>query len=195
MENEGELLKLYRRLLEKYADIINEKEQKTVGEIKEMVSGEDLTIKSIAEDFKGEEFKFEKDYRDAAKKAFEFVKENVKFIEPDLQINFWLSPREILELKIADDEDTAIFLCSILKALGDDNAKVVVAELDNMKPHAFVETKIGNSYVLLDATQNHNFDDFTGETEKEVIEKFSFRGMKVKRILYKFNSSSYETFE
>ena len=60
--------KLYRILLEKYADLINEKERRTIGEIKALVNMDDLTIQSILADFKGKDYSFLKDYTAAAEK-------------------------------------------------------------------------------------------------------------------------------
>ena len=186
-------LKLFRLLLEKYADVINEREKRTIGEIKAMVSGDDLTIQSALEQVKPEGYEFEKNYFEAAKKAFEFVCKEIRFVDPKLSLNYWLSPAEIMSERIGDDEDLAVFLCSLLAGLGDENAEVVIAELDNLETHAVVITELDGKFLLLDPSQKHEFQKFSGEKEK-VLSEYSCNGAKIKGFLYKFNSKNYEQF-
>ena len=67
----GLKLKLYRILLEKFSPLINEQGKKTIGEIKGLVNGEDLTIQGIVSELKPENYKFERDYLATAKKALD----------------------------------------------------------------------------------------------------------------------------
>ena len=184
---------LCKYLLEKYADIINEREKRTIGEIKALVDGTDLTVQSFVEDFKDPAYKFEQDYEAALKQAFDFVKKEVSYVDVDLNVNYWLSPREILQVKVADDEDLAVFLCSAMKTLGDNKAEVIIAELDDLKTHAFVSTEIGNDFLILDPAEEHEFNDYKGE-KLAVIKKYSYKKQKIKRFLYRFNSERYEQF-
>ena len=186
-------LKLYKMLLQKYSDLINEHEKRTIGEIKGLVNGEDLTIQSILTDLKPENYDFEKNYLETAKKVFEFVTSEIKFVEPDLNLNYWLSPKEIFLSRVSDDEDLAVFLCSMLLALEDENAVILVCELDDLKTHAVVVSESKEKFTLLDPSQSHDFNDFIGERE-EVLQKYSFGDAKIKRLLYKFNHSTYEQF-
>ncbi|MDP6670326.1 MAG: hypothetical protein QGI60_00740 [archaeon] len=186
-------LKLYKMLLQKYSDLINEHEKRTIGEIKGLVNGEDLTIQSILTDLKPENYNFEKDYIETAKKVFEFVTSEIKFVDPGLNLNYWLSPKEIFLSHVSDDEDLAVFLCSLLLALEDENAVILVCELDNLKTHAVVVTESKEKFTLLDPSQGHDFNEFSGERE-DVLQKYSFGGAKIKRLLYKFNHSTYEQF-
>jgi len=190
LENE---LVLCKYLLEKYSDIINEREKRTIGEIKALVDGTDLTVQSFVEDFKDPAYKFEQDYEPALKQAFDFIKKEVSFVEVDLNVNYWLTPRELLQIKVADDEDLAVFLCSAMKTLGDSAAEVIIAELDDLKTHAFVVTQLGKDFLILDPAQEHEFLEYKGE-KLEVIKKYSYKKQKIKRFLYRFNSEKYEQF-
>ena len=192
MDSENEI-KLCKYLLEKYSDIINEREKRTIGEIKGLVDGNDLSIQSFVEDFKGPAYSFQNDYQKALRTAFDFVKKEISFVDAELNVNYWLAPREILELKVADDEDLAVFLCAVMKALGDDKAEVIIAELDNLRTHAFVLTELGSNSLLLDPAQEHNFDDYF-TSKVEILQKYSFQKQKIKRFLYRFNSEKYEQF-
>lgn len=185
--------RLYELLLNKYSDLINEFEKKTVGEIKAMVNADDLTVQSIVGDFKKDGYEFEKDYFEAAKKAFGFISSEIMFASSGIDLNFWLSPKEIMNKKVGDDEDIAVFLCSVLMALGDHNAEVVIAELENMSTHAFVITDIGEKFFILDPAQKLEFEKFCGE-KTMVLANYVFNGSKIKRFLYKFNAQKYEQF-
>lgn len=186
-------VRLCKYLLEKYADIINDREKRTIGEIKLLVDGTDLTVQSFVEGFKDSAFSFENDYEKALVQVFDFTIKEIDFAKSDLNVNYWLSPREILEVKAADDEDLAVFLCASMKALGDDKAEVIIAELDNLKTHAFVSTELGKDFLILDPAQGHGFDEFRG-TKSDVLKKYSFDNQKIKRFLYRFNSQKYEQF-
>jgi hypothetical protein len=190
MENK---LKLCKFLLQKYADVINEREKRTIGEIKALVDGNDLSIQSLAQDFKGSNYSFENDYEKVLNEVYNFAVSEISFVDADLNLNYWMSPKEVLEQKIADDEDFAVFLCSLMKALGDNSAEVVIAELDSLRTHAFVTTNMGEKFFILDPAQGKTFDEYSGKKE-EVVAKYSFNGKKIKNFLYKFNSEKYEQF-
>lgn len=190
MENQ---LKLCRFLLQKYGDIINEREKRTIGEIKALVDGSDLSIQSLAQDFTKNNYSFGEGYEKALKAAFKFVKDEIAFVDAELNLNYWMSPKEVLEQKVADDEDLAVFLCSIMKALGDNSAEVIIAELESLRTHAFVTTTLGKRFLILDPAQKHKFGAFLGN-KKEALENYSFNGQKIKNFLYRFNSEKYEQF-
>ncbi|HLC79444.1 MAG TPA: hypothetical protein VJG83_03355 [archaeon] len=195
-EQEKELLrklKLCRLLISRYSDLLNEKEEKTVGQIKSLVSKSDLTIQSLAQSFMGEEYTFEKNYHSAAALAYKYVVENIEPADFELDVTFWLSAKEIASEKIGDAEDQVVFLCSLLFALGDDDAECIVAELEDSKTHAFVITHYKGKFLLLDPLQKKPFLEFFG-TKNEVLENYTFKGKKIERFLYRFNSSKYEQY-
>lgn len=189
-ENESKLAKM---LLRKYAQTINEKETKTVGEIKELVNKKDLTIQAIIQDLKPENYNFEKDYLQTAEKVLEYLNEEIEYAKADFGINFWLEPKEILEAGVSDDEDLAVMLCSALFELGDDKAQVVITELDNLTTHAIVITEHKGNFYILDPSQKHHVEKFAGKKETALAE-FEFKNAKIKRFLYKFNAENYEQF-
>ncbi len=185
--------KLYGILLEKYAELINEKERRTIGEIKALVNKDDLTIQSILSDIKPSEYAFPKDYLPTAEKALSFVQNKINYVESEINLNYWLSPKEIFSSKVGDDEDISVFLCSLLFALGDENTSVIIAEFDNLRTHAFIALEFEGKFYILDPSQKHSFADFSG-TKEEALQKYSFKGAKIKRFLYKFNNTTYEQF-
>lgn len=185
--------RLFKLLLEKYSALINESERRTIGEIKGLVNAEDLTIQSILIDFKPKDYSFEAHFLEQAEKVFDFIVKEINFVESGLGLNYWLSPKDIFSEKLADDEDLAIFLCSLLLGLGNEKASVVLAELDNLQIHAFVAFEHNGKFFILDPSQKHAFSEFSGERDKVILE-YSFNTAKIKQFLYKFNHSSYEQF-
>jgi hypothetical protein len=186
-------LKLSKFLLQKYADIINEREQRTIGEIKELVNGKDLSIAGIIEDFKEEDYSFETNYLGVLEKIYNFICDEIEFIEANFGVNYWLSAKEIMELKIADDEDLAVFTCSCMKTLEDNNAEVIIAELDDYSTHAFIATEKDKKFMILDPAQKHEFKKYFGE-KKDIIRDYTFKDKKIRRFLYRFNHDKYEQF-
>lgn len=185
--------RLYRVLLRRYADLINEKEKRTIGQVKSLVDANDLTIQSLAGSFKSDPYSFDMHYLKAAEKALDWITHEIAFVKTDLRLSYWLSPKEIVENKVADDEDQAVFLCSILSALGDAKAEVVIAELEDLSTHAFVATDYQSRFFLFDPSQLHSLKEFSGFKE-QVLAKYHFNGSRIKRFLYKFNHSNYEQF-
>ncbi|MDO8627547.1 MAG: hypothetical protein Q7K42_03715 [Candidatus Diapherotrites archaeon] len=185
--------RLYEALLKKYQDLINNIEKKTVGDIKALVNKNDLTIQSFLQQFIPEKYLFKEKYLEVLEKVYNFLKQELDFTKVDFNLNFWLSPQEILKNKIAEDEDVSVFLCSIMHALGDEKASVLIVEMSNLKSHAFVISEFDGQFVLLDLSQKTDFVKFFGEKEK-VLEEFSYQEQKIKKLLYRFNNNEYEQF-
>lgn len=188
------MLKLCKAILSRYSGLINEREKKTVGEIKALVNKDDLTIQSLAQAFMGENYGFGHNYAEAAEKAFNYVRDEITSLEDiDLGVSFWFTPTEMAIEKIGDDEDKAILLCSLLYALGDENAECIIAELENGTPHAFVVTEYNGKFLLLDPCQGKPFNEFMGQ-KSEVIKNYSYNGSPIRKFMYRFNNSKYEQF-
>lgn len=185
--------RFYKNLLEKYSQTINESEKNTVGEIKNLIDKEDLSVNSILQELKPEKYSYPENYLETAEKTFQYLLEEIKYVKPEISINFWLKPKEVLEFGVSDDEDFAVLLCTFLCALEDEKAEVVIAELENLSTHAFVLTQFEDKTLLLDPCQKHSFKKYFGEREK-ILKEYEFEGFKIKRFLYKFNNSNYEQF-
>ena len=126
-------------------------------------------------------------------KCFNHLADAITCVNPDVSLNFWLEAREIMENKVADDEDLAVFLCSIVQALGQENVEVIITELENQKTHAIVCLEHDREFWILDASQKGTFKEFRG-SKAAVLEKYSLNHSKIKRFLYKFNNQNYEQF-
>lgn len=185
--------RFYKMLLDKYADSINEKEQRTVGEIKSLISSENEEVKNLINQFRSENYAHERDYLFSAQQVFEFITREIKFISNDLNVNFWLSPKDILTSKVSDDEDLAVLLCTCLFTLGDKKAMVYLMELEDLHTHAVVITTINDKTLLLDPSTPHGFFKYYDDKAR-VFARYRFNGKKLKRALYRFNFEEYEQF-
>lgn len=186
-------VKLCELLLKKYAKAINESETKTIGQIKSMINADDLSLASFISEFKEENYTYEKGFPETLKKIFEFVQKEFTYIELDIELNYWLSPKEIITNKIGDDEDLSMFLCNVARALGNKEAYVIMAELSNLTLHSFVLLAFGEKTYILDACQNHKFEQFSGSRE-EVIQKYAFKQAHIKNFVHMFNDEEYKQF-
>jgi len=178
---------VYRKIIERYRELIEASESKSIPELRSLVRPQSSSVielkDKLTKDFKP--YEYEKDFLTAAQTAFEFVKDEIK--TEHVPVEFWLSPKEILELKAADEMDKAILLCSLLIALGNRNAKVVVEMKGGLK-HAFVMFSFGNRYFLFDPVHNVNLAG-----SKEILEaQISTERDEENKIVYEFNDMEYD---
>lgn len=167
-----------KTVFDKYSSLIEEKEAKTAEELKCLIQPNNPEVKSIIKAY------------DTPKKAFEFVRDNISEVTPNISATYWLSVEEMLKLRAADTEDEAILLCSLLRAQGED-AKVVVVELDK----GIVKTLVALNDRVLDPSVDTEFDDYVGISQEEAIKQYIFDGQFVKKIRYIFNDKTYEHHE
>ncbi|MBU1196889.1 hypothetical protein KJ765_00095 [Candidatus Micrarchaeota archaeon] len=200
-------IRFFRRIIDRYATLVNENEEKTIPELKTLVQPENeavLELKErilaeVAEDKKksgtaGESpaYVYEHDFLFAADKAFTNVR-NMKNIHSDLAVLFWLTPRESLDLNAGDLFDKAVLLCSVLKALGA-NPHVRVLELEKNRIHPVVAFAFEDREYILDASQEDaTLTKYCGKLE-EVLKTFSFDDSRFLKSAYEFNDAEYQNF-
>ncbi len=193
---------LYRKILERYSEVIGLNEEKTIPELKALVNAGDANVLEVKQKILGElqalrgpefAYAFEKDFLDYAGKAFEFVS-SLRAVHANLNFSYWLSPKEILELGAADAFDKAIFLCSLLKAGGCSNARVRVFELEGGLKHAVVVFEFANMFYVFDSSRREPNARLSAPTADEALKEFCCDGKKVTRSLYEFNDSEYNEF-
>lgn len=177
---------IYRKIIERYRELIEASESKSIPELRSLVRPQSSSVielkDTLTKDFKP--YEYEKDFLTAAQRAFEFVKDEIK--TERIPVEFWLTPKDILELKAADEMDKAILLCSLLIGLGNKGAKVVVEMKGGLK-HAFVMFSFGNRYYLFDPVHDINLAG-----SKEILEaQISTEKDEENKIVYEFNDMGY----
>lgn len=183
--------KYYEQILDKYKDLINEQERKTISQIKATVNPNDLTIKSVILKHKPIGYEYNKDYIETLRKIYSFLKTEIDVVKTDIKVLYWLEATCILKNKIADEQDVSAFLCSAMQGLNDQEAMVYVVLLEDDKTHAFVKTKYKSQFYIFDLTQKGPFEMFTNTDEKKLLEDYKFNGLKIKKIIYRYNQNNY----
>jgi len=184
---------VYKKLLERYADVIDAGEEKTIPELRSLINPDDAAVREakaeIARDFP--KYDFDKHFGRFADKAFELIA-GLRPVHAGISVAYWLSPREILELGAADAFDKAVFLCSLLRAGGNATARVRVVELEGGIQHPVVVFEFHGKAFLFDAAAKSRQ---SAASTAALFEKLCCGGKHPTRSLYEFNDQSYEDFE
>jgi hypothetical protein len=187
-------LSIYSKIIERYADAINEGEQKTVPKLKSLINPENKAISDLARKLEaevsqesGRSFEFSEDWSALLKKAIDFVF-SIKQVDTDLTVSFWLSPEEILEIGASDSFDKCVFLASLLEALGF-KPRVRVIELKNGVRQPIVLVEENEEEFLIAPAQG------ILSSGKNALSSYSSGDSPYSRSLYEFSKEGYEEFE
>ena len=121
-------LKIYLLILNRYKDLIKEKETKTISEIRQLVSPyNNESLKKIKEELLSDmpDYNYENNFFAAVEKAIEYMK---KIKSCEFAIPFWMTFDEINELRITDGANKAVFFAALLRSFGSENVKVLVTK-------------------------------------------------------------------
>ena len=193
-------LAVYRKIIERYAEVVNVGEQKAIPELKSLVNPDDATVRLLKSKFIEElsvayqgawNYSSERDFEGYAKKAFALVSA-LKPVHANLNVTYWLSPADIVEVGAADPLDKAILLASLFVAGGCKDARVRLVSLEGGAKHAVVLCSAGGQVELWDAASGVKL---AGKTVDEVLGRYDFGGKKIAKNLYEFNNLDYQDFE
>ncbi|MCC7552186.1 hypothetical protein KO317_00795 [Candidatus Micrarchaeota archaeon] len=157
-------------VLDRYKELIEEKEEKSVSVLKYLINPENRLIRTKAEEIKKEREEYSVD--GAIQKSVEYIK-TIKTIR--WPVSFWLSFEEMDKHKIGDDMDKCLFLCSLFKSL-------------NIESKIMVD-KDRQPFILCTANQLNYLIDcdkgivFQGK-EEEILNSKTF--------IYSFNDKEYD---
>jgi hypothetical protein len=184
---------LYGLLVKRYGEHIEERETKTIQDLKETIQPYNADVAELADKIKEEipNYSPERDVLKACEKAYALITENVHSV-PSLGVSFWMSIKEVLENGVADYEDKAMLLCSLFKALGAESS-VGIAELTDGSNRPVVFIKNRNNEVMFDPNEKHGFLEYTGKRE-DILRKYVLEGKKIQKILYEFNDTEYKEY-
>lgn len=196
----------YKRIIEKYAAMINEYEEKTVPELKSLINRNDPAIQELKKRFTQElfedkmkrggsvpEFVFSEDFYFIADKIFKYC-QALRHIHANLPASFWLTMKEIIELQGADPFDRAILLCALLRAF-DAPARIRVLELENSLIHPAVIAEFEGKTFILDASDGDSqLTSHSGAEFEAVLQSFTHDGNKYVKSAYEFNDEEYTEF-
>jgi len=170
---------LYRTIISRYQNFIEESESKSISELKELVKPHDKTVMevkiSILDAF--HPYVYDESFLMAAQAALAHIA-SIRTVQ--LPLNFWLSFEDMERLKAADSIDRAVYLCSILRSLDNDNARVYIAE--NKKPYVLFEYK-GQAYLI---------DVDSGKSTMSPSVEAALKTITDSKPVYSFNDKAYE---
>ncbi len=176
-----EKLGVYRLILMRYRDMIEEKEGKSITEMKSLVKPFDRAVlderDKIVDSF--HPYIYEDNFREAAEQAIAWVS-GIKTVR--LPLIFWFSFDEMLHLGAADEMGKAVFLCSLVRALENDDAKILIT--DAKKP--FVLFSFKGAHFLIDPDSG---EKTVAQAREEALKKLG-----TNKVLYSFNDRDYEDY-
>lgn len=120
-------LRLYRIIIERYREEIEEHEVKSVSDLKGLVQPRSETILSIRDSMLDtfRPYVYAEHFLQAAKMAFSYVS---SFKPVSAPVSFWLSFSEMKDLMAGDEIDKSILLCSLIRSMGSESAKIFVTD-------------------------------------------------------------------
>lgn len=96
-----------------------------------------------------------KDFRGEAEALLEYVRANVRYLQDPNEVELVQQPLKTLEFGVGDCDDMATLLATLLESIGHPARFAAVAmEEPGVFDHVLVQTRIGNQWVPLDATED-----------------------------------------
>jgi len=173
-------IKIYELIIERYRDYIEKSETKTIADLKSLISPNDEHIQKKKDELIDSirPYIYEQHFLKAAELAHKFVREIRTYTTT---INFWLTPKEMIDLRGGDPMDKAVFLCSLLVALENRDAHVIVGMNKGIK--VAVGFMFNNEFIIIDPISTAKAK---GEKDKIIDEWF-----KEDKRIYEFNDRNY----
>jgi hypothetical protein len=183
LDKETRLSQLYLSIIGRYKGYIEEREELAVAELPTLILPKGELVIRRANDIRAAfpNYSYDADFVLAAKKAFEFVRDEIE--EIILPLQFWLTPDETTEFRLGDRTDRNILLCSILISLGNPSSKVFVIKRESgVSTYTYFE--FGGKTVLMNVHEGTS----VFASRDEMIKQFRIGEDDT---AYEFNHQSY----
>jgi len=136
-------LKLHKLIIDRYRGEIEEHENKTVTDLKGLVQPHDTLIvktrDSLLEGFRP--YIYQEHFLQASKMCCEYVASFQNISPP---VAFWLTFSDMQSIMAGDEIDKSILLCSLLRSIGSESARVFVTDTKN----SYVLCQFGGKFYL-----------------------------------------------
>ncbi len=167
----------YRKVIGKYSEAIKAGEEKTVSGLKAWLVTclADAAVARVSSEVASWE------------ECVSFVSK-IPSLHSGLEVSFWLTPSEVLEIGAGDGLDKSVFLQCLLKQKHID-VKIRVVELEGSFKHALVCFK-QDLFVLIDVDKG---EIRQGKSLEDLLAN-GFEGKKFLRSLYEFSQEEYVAF-
>ena len=192
---EEETKNIEAKTIKNYFQYIVEKNlscmQRTNAEdLKRLLDYSSIDFDMIFEKIKQKEYSYDDNYLDAIKSLYDLLEDEFKIITQHTP-NYLLTAHDILQLKSGNQADICIFICAMMHKLGDFNAKVVVALLDDFSTIHFVQTKYKYRTLIIDFYNSQKYDDYLNYDNK-IWEIYKPEDKTIREIKFSFNKFNYE---
>jgi hypothetical protein len=143
----GTKLEIYRLVLQRYKELIAEKESLSISEIRQKVSPYNDFIRKLNAELTRNivSYSYKDDFIRAAQNAMDYVRD-IKTCE--FAFTFFMDFQDMHKLKIGTVTDKAILFAALLRSLGSENVRVLVTKKD--KP--YVKFSFEKEYVFVPET-------------------------------------------
>jgi len=173
-------VEIYKLVVDRYRKFIEDSESKSIAELRQLVRPLDSTITELKIAIQDQFHPYL--YQDHYLKAVEAGMDMIFSWKPvQMPISFWVSFQDMARLKAADDIDRAIVLCSLFRALGSDNAMVLIGK----NKSAWVQFSFADKEYVVDIAHKA-MNAFSGKEDSH--KQFMLT------ILYSFNDRDYADF-
>lgn len=95
----------------------------------------------------------DKSWSAEARALFYFVRDRIRFVRDINGVETLHTPTALLEIGQGDCDDKSVLLASLLESIGHPTRFVAVGKRPGEFEHVYVETKIGDQWISLDATE------------------------------------------
>jgi hypothetical protein len=173
---------IYLRIINRYRDHIGEEESLSVAELPRLVTPKNRSVVEKAEEIKNgfEQYSYERDFYAASVTAYEFVRNKID--EINLPVEFWLEPAETIEFAAGEKLDRYTLLCSLIIALGNPSAKILIIEKnERLNPVLYYE--LDGIYLISFDSEIRKFG-----TKEEMLAQI---GIEEDLVAYEFNDKMY----
>lgn len=183
--------------LKKYFQYVVEKNLKNIQfesaeDLKNLCDYNTIDFDMLYENITIKGYSYNKDYLKAIENLYLILEKDFKIITQKTP-NYLLSADDILKLKTGNQADISIFVCAAMHKLGDFNAKVNVAVLEDFTTIHFVQTKYKYKTLIFDFYNSHKYNDFL-DYDRKIWDKYKPEGKAIREMKYAFNKFSYDEF-
>jgi hypothetical protein len=158
LEREQRMNQLYLGIISRYKEYIEEMEHISIAELPSLVTPKKELIVKKAEEIKSTfgSYNFDSHFYEASINAFAFVRDSI--LETTMPVQFWLAAEDTLKFGIGDSIDRNILLCSLLSALGNPSAKVLVSIKEDIRRVLTYYELNKHAYILDFNSGFHRFE-------------------------------------
>jgi hypothetical protein len=172
-------LEIYKLVINRYKELISEKESYSISEIRQRVSPYNDIVKKVRDNILSDMLPYipQKHFTMASQRAIDYIRE-IKTCE--FSFTFLVQFEEMEKVKIGTAMDKAIFFAAILRALESENARVYVTK----KNKCYVKYSWNNSNYI-----------FAPETGSLLVGEDGDKVFADDPATYSFNDLVYENYE